>query len=128
MDSSGKGQGAILNQDQSLNSAGRPAAQGSIIVLYATGEGLTDPAGEDGKVAKDAPPQPRLRVSVTVGGRSADVVYAGGAPEFVAGLLQVNARVPLDAPVGPAIPVVLTIGTANSQPGVTMAVSAAAQH
>ena len=47
-DASGKGQGAIQNQDTSYNSSANPAAAGSIIVLYGTGEGLTDPSGVDG--------------------------------------------------------------------------------
>ena len=39
-DSSGKGQGAILNQDGSANGPTNPAAKGSIVVLFGTGEGL----------------------------------------------------------------------------------------
>ena len=39
MNSSGSGQGAILNQDYSVNSPTQPAAPGSIIMLYATGGG-----------------------------------------------------------------------------------------
>ena len=51
MDYSGVGQGAILNQDLSVNSSANPAAAGSIVVLYATGEGQTIPAGVDGLLA-----------------------------------------------------------------------------
>ena len=43
--SSGRGQGAILNEDNSFTSAGNPAEKGSIIVLFTTGEGQTSPAG-----------------------------------------------------------------------------------
>ncbi|HUJ23075.1 MAG TPA: glycoside hydrolase family 44 protein, partial [Bryobacteraceae bacterium] len=50
-DASGTGQGAILNQDGSRNSAANPAARGSVISIYMTGEGQTDPPGFDGKVA-----------------------------------------------------------------------------
>jgi uncharacterized protein (TIGR03437 family) len=38
------------------------------------------------------------KVRVTVGGKRAEVVYAGAAPHFVAGLLAVNFRIPMDAP------------------------------
>src|SRR5262249_30496384 len=43
LDSSGKGQGLILNDDATLNSAANPALKGSVVVLYATGGGQTDP-------------------------------------------------------------------------------------
>jgi uncharacterized protein (TIGR03437 family) len=42
-DSSGKGQGAILNEDVTPNSAVNPAVPGSIVVLWGTGEKITDP-------------------------------------------------------------------------------------
>jgi uncharacterized protein (TIGR03437 family) len=121
--SSGKGQGAILNQDYSVNSAANPAARGSIVILYATGGGQTDPAGVDGLLANTAPlPQPRLPVSVTIGGVNAEVLYAGAAPSFVAGAMQINAIVPLTAPVGSAAPVQIAAGGATSPAGVTLAV------
>jgi CheY-like chemotaxis protein len=65
---------------------------------------------------------PVLPVRVTVGGRPAEILYAGAAPHAVAGLLQVNFRVPADAPTGGAIPLVLTVGDSSSPDGVTMAV------
>jgi len=37
----GVGAGAVLNQDNSVNSASNPAAIGSVIQIYATGEGQT---------------------------------------------------------------------------------------
>jgi uncharacterized protein (TIGR03437 family) len=43
-------------------------------------------------------------------------------PGLVAGELQVNFRVPSNSPVGNAIPIVLTVGTARSPDGVTMAI------
>jgi hypothetical protein len=41
LDSSGIGQGAILNQDSTVNSFQNPADRGSVVTLYATGEGQT---------------------------------------------------------------------------------------
>ena len=58
LDSSGMGQAAAVNQDGSINSAAHPAPPGSIISLYATGEGQTSPAGVDGKPAQAPLPQP----------------------------------------------------------------------
>lgn len=87
-----------------------------------TGEGQTNPSGEDGKLAADKLPAPLLPVSVTIAGKDAQVLYAGAAPGIVAGLMQINAVVPPDATPGDALPVVVTVGK-NASPGaVTMAV------
>jgi uncharacterized protein (TIGR03437 family) len=121
-DSSGAGQGALLNQDGSVNTPQNPAERGSIVVLFGTGEGQTDPAGQDGLINGVIPPQPRQPVAVLIGGREAAVLYAGGAPGLVAGVIQVNARIPEDLAESGAVPVTLRVGTAGSQPGVTLAV------
>ena len=52
----------------------------------------------------------------------ADVSYAGDAPGLVAGLIQINARVPAQAPSGSAIPVTIRIGNSESQAGVRLAI------
>ena len=123
LDSSGKGPGAILNgEDGTVNSASNAVARGSIAVLYATGEGQTEPPGVDGKPVTEPLPKPRLPVSVRIGGLEAEVLYAGGAPGLVAGVLQVNVRVPHGVTPGNAVPVLLTVGNAPSQPAVTLAV------
>jgi uncharacterized protein (TIGR03437 family) len=62
-----------------------------------------------------------LPVRVTVGGEPAEVLYAGGAPGLVAGVLQVNVRIPSGVAPGEA-PVVLRVGSARSQSFVTIAV------
>lgn len=84
--SAGSGQGAILNQDGSVNGAGNPATRGSVVVLFGTGEGATTPAGVDGKPAAAPYPKPNLPVTATLAGRSARVLYYGAAPGLIAGL------------------------------------------
>ncbi|HUJ22832.1 MAG TPA: hypothetical protein VLX58_14965 [Bryobacteraceae bacterium] len=121
-DASGTGQGAIGNQDGSLNSPANPAPRGSVVSLYATGEGQTAPAGVDGLIAGSVLPKPNLHVSATIGGVAAHVAYAGGARGLVAGGIQINVEVPESVAPGDAVPVLVTIGTASSQPGVTLAV------
>jgi uncharacterized protein (TIGR03437 family) len=121
MDYSGIGPGAILNQDGSLNSAGNPADRGSVIQIFATGEGVTDPAGVDGKLGADPLPHPVLPVSVRIGGIDADAISAAGGSGLVAGVLLVNARIPAGVAPGQAA-VFLTIGSASSQPGITVSV------
>ena len=124
-DGSGMRQGAILNQDSTANSPANPAAAGSVVVLYGTGEGLTDPAGVDGRLAAEVLPRPRLPVSVRIGGREAAVVYAGAAPGLVAGVLQINVRVPPEVTPGSAVPVVVQVGANSSPSTVTLALRAA---
>jgi uncharacterized protein (TIGR03437 family) len=123
VDYTGSGQGAIVNQDGvTVNSTITPAARGSIVSIYATGEGQTAPAGIDGQFAMGSTlPKPKLPVTVTIGGRAAEVLYAGAAPGQVAGLMQVNARIPNDAAAGEQ-PVVVQVGSAASQPGITVVV------
>jgi uncharacterized protein (TIGR03437 family) len=115
-------QAAALNQDTSYNSASNPAARGSTVVLFATGEGQTNPPGVDGQIANSVYPKPALPVSVTIGGQPASVAYYGAAPGLTAGLMQLNVVVPENIQPGNAA-VVLTVGTANSQDGVTVAVN-----
>ena len=115
-------QAAALNQDNSYNSASNPAARGSTVVLFATGEGQTNPPGADGQLATSVYPKPVLPVSVTIGGQPANVAYYGAAPGLTAGLLQLNVVVPQNIPAGDAA-VVLTVGDAGSQSGVTIAVN-----
>jgi uncharacterized protein (TIGR03437 family) len=118
----GSGAGAILNQDLSINSASNPAARGDSIAIYATGGGATTPSGVDGAITGSTPPQPILPVSVQIDGLDAVVEYAGAAPGIVAGVLQVNARIPDSAHPGPSVPVLVKVGGNSSPPGVTVAV------
>ena len=120
-DGSGSGQAAILNEDGTINSAANPARKGSVVVIFATGEGQTNPGGVDGKLAALPLPAPLLPVSVDIGGAAADVLYSGAAPTLVAGVFQVNVRVPANAPTASA-GVVLHVGNASSRPGVTLAI------
>jgi uncharacterized protein (TIGR03437 family) len=119
--STGRGQALILNQDGTFNSPANPADRNSIIVLYATGAGTTDPPSADGQPARPPYPKPRLPVMVTAGTVSAEVLYAGAAPELVSGVLQVNIRVPASVAPSASVPVVLTVGSAAS-PDVTVAI------
>jgi uncharacterized protein (TIGR03437 family) len=82
-----------INQDGSTNSESAPALRGTILTLFATGEGLSDGANISGQAAGAPYPRPVLPVSLAIAGISADLLYAGAAPGGV-GVLQVNARVP----------------------------------
>jgi uncharacterized protein (TIGR03437 family) len=118
-DASGRGPGAILNSDFTLNAASNPATAGSFVVLYATGGGQTNPPSSSGSVATSAMPLAQS-VSVTLGGVPADVLYAGNAGGEVAGIVQINIRVP--SGVSGTVPVSLTIGGQTSQSTVTISI------
>jgi len=123
LDMSGRGSGAILNEDGvTVNSPASPALRGSVVSIFATGCGTTDPPGEDGSVPVGVLPKPRLPVRVTIGGASAKIEYAGAAPHYVSGVLQINARVPKNIDPGDHVPVVLYCGPYSSLPAITMAV------
>ena len=122
-DASGAGEGAILNEDSSVNSAANPAARKSVIQIYATGGGAM-PGAVEGTLAQ--PPYVQLpatqTVSVRVDGITAEVQYAGEAPGIIVGVLQINVVVPAGVTPGSAVPVDVTIGGATSKAGVTVAV------
>ena len=122
LDNSGRGQAAALNQNGTINGPGNPAAANSVIVLYATGEGQTEPAGQDGRIINTDLRKPVLPVAVTIGGVPVDVLYAGSAPGLVSGLMQVNVRLNANVPRGFAVPVELRVGPAPSPAGVTVAI------
>jgi len=120
-----EGQAAVLNADGSVNSPQNPAAKGSLVQIFGTGEGVLSPAGEDGRIESGALasiPKPVLPVSVTFGGiTSPNIEYAGVAGGSVDGLLQVNAQIPSNAPSG-NVAIVLIVGPFQSQAGLTIAV------
>jgi uncharacterized protein (TIGR03437 family) len=126
LNASGTGPGAILNQNNSTNSPSNPANKGDTIVVYLTGEGQTTPPGVTGKVTtvSSTPPltpAPLLRPSVTIGAQPADFTFAGEAPGFVSGVMQLNVVIPLTAQSGDQA-IVVSIGTQPSQTGVTVSI------
>ena len=68
------------------------------------------------------PPCLATAPTVTIGGKAATVTYAGFVADSVGGLYQVNATISTTATVSDTAPVVVSIGTLTSQPGLTMAV------
>jgi uncharacterized protein (TIGR03437 family) len=115
-DASGSGEGAILNQDGTVNSSANPAARGSYISLFGTGAGLASPIIPAGTAVLATPyPLPQSVVTVTIGGQPATVQYAGAAPTLPNGVLQINVLVPANIPAGNAAVGVSIGGLASSQ-------------
>jgi uncharacterized protein (TIGR03437 family) len=98
-------QGAILNVSNQVVTSSNPATAGDVIVIFCTGLGPTAPTVTAGQ------PSPNSAIvtipaTVTIGGVSATVQFAGLSPGF-AGLYQVNVVVPPGVTVGSTVPVVI---------------------
>ncbi len=120
LNQSGSGPGAILNSDNTVNSASNPVAAGGVIQIFGTGGGTLAGGATDGAVAPAAALL-TTAPTATIGGVPAVVDYAGAAPDLVNGAIQVNLTIPQGLAPGPQ-PVVITIGSASSQKGITVAV------
>lgn len=94
----------VLNPDFTPNSAANPAPAGSVMILYLSGIGQSNPPSQDGQVNSGtlaAPPSPLTvgwagdnppRTSVTL-----PVTFQGSAPGLAAGIFQVNFVAPQQA-------------------------------
>jgi len=120
-DGSGSGQGAILNQDGSLNSHANPAARGSIVVMFGTGEGVTTPPLPDGALVISTPYPKPGSVTVAFGDQNAEIEYAGAAPFLPTGVLQINATIP-DGVTPGDVPIKVTIDGISTTRTVTISV------
>jgi uncharacterized protein (TIGR03437 family) len=90
----GDNRGAVQNSDTTLNQPLNPAAAGSLITVYLTGQGLVDPPIPNGAPSPAVPlSQVQSLATATIDGQPADVQFAGLTPGYV-GLCQVNLTVP----------------------------------
>jgi uncharacterized protein (TIGR03437 family) len=122
-DTSGGGEGAILNHDFSVNGPANGELPGNEVFIYGGGGGQTTPAGRTGGVTGVGAPVAAFKLPVTVfidGAQATDVPYAGPAPALVEGYFQINVRIPANARRGASLPVVIQIGDKITQPGVTV--------
>lgn len=89
-----------LNEDNTPNGVLTPAARGSVITLYVTGEGVAPGA-----------------VTADIGGYSSEVTWWGPAPGF-AGVLQVNIRTPGGFSPSGMVNIALSVDGVPAQSGV----------
>jgi uncharacterized protein (TIGR03437 family) len=126
----GFGQLAALNQDGSVNSPQNPAPRGSVISLFGTGGGLTQPAFADGAIVTQAAPLAEQYGYMVIGLDSAPMSYAGAAPGEVNGVVQINVTVPATTTPNSAVPIFWAMPVADdcgpiyavSESGITIAV------
>ena len=125
LNGTGTGPAALFQYDLvkgeiSLNNDKTPAVEGNILIFYTTGLGPPLPISPDGQVPTTASTASIPNVTVMIGDTPAEVIYAGAAPGLIAGIVQVNARLPDAAPSGKAVPLTVRLGQASSPPGVTL--------
>ncbi len=115
-------QGGVPIGRVGLFSNSRPARAGDVILVYGTGYGVTNPPVEPGALAVGAASL-NASISVRLGTQflaASNILYAGAAPSF-AGLQQFNIRIP-DGVGSGDLPLVISAGPIDSQPGVTLRV------
>lgn len=89
-----------VNENGTVNSKSNPAAPGSIVAVFLTGAGAFDTEINDGSVGPTIPPYPVpvIGVSAQFGtGQSplpGEVLFVGQAPEIIAGVVQLNLKIP----------------------------------
>ncbi len=104
----GTNQAVAQNADGTLNSDSAPAAAGSIVTVYLTGQGaVTNPVTDGDATPSSTPDSATAAVTATIGPQSATVGFFGLTPEY-AGLAQANIQVPV-LPAGD-YPLVITAG------------------
>jgi uncharacterized protein (TIGR03437 family) len=123
--------------DNASTSAAKFPASCVSVANFVTKAALSNPATADGAILAPSdietnlfPPCFTTSPSVTIGGKTAAVTYAGWVSDSVAGLYQINATVPSGLTAG-NFPVVVTVTTTvgttkvstSSQAGVTVAVN-----
>ena len=106
----------VLNQDGTVNSAANPAAAGTVVVLFLTGQGVTTPPSVTGALPMNGYPEPVAPVVVEVGGEALEILFKGQAP-LTAGVMQINARL---ARAPARLPCASVVGDAVSQAGVVV--------
>ncbi|HUP04692.1 MAG TPA: hypothetical protein VMU19_11925 [Bryobacteraceae bacterium] len=116
LDWSGKGQAVAENQDGGMNTAGNPAAPGSLVTVYTTGAGAMQPPVTDGSLGLGTS-GPAQQVAVKLDGQALSVVGESDVPGAVEGLVAI--RVQLPATMAPGVhQLVVAVGMVSSQTGV----------
>jgi uncharacterized protein (TIGR03437 family) len=99
---------AAQNAGGELNSDSAPAASGSVITVYLTGQGAVSNSVTDGEAAPTSPlSNANATATATIGPLNASVQFLGLTPDF-AGLAQANIEVP--ALSSGNYPLVVTVG------------------
>jgi uncharacterized protein (TIGR03437 family) len=94
-------QAVAMNPDWTINGPANPAPRGSVVAVWGTGYGQTNPPCPTGglNVPRAVPLSPGISALI-FSGMLASVWYAGSAPTLVCGVVQINFQVPDNIPPG----------------------------
>jgi len=104
---------AVANKDGRINSAGAPARRGEILQIFGTGQGAVFPAVDDGAPAGQPSPATYGPPNVFLENRQL-TVQSSALAAGVAGVWQITALIPTDAPVGSALSLVVIQGLTSN--------------
>jgi uncharacterized protein (TIGR03437 family) len=119
-------QAAVVNGDGTVNSPTSPAAAGSYISIYATGQGFVQGAPADGDIPRgglvNTSVVPRVFINACYVDDSActhetgvdTVQFSGLSPQFP-GVWQINVRIPKNTGPGAQVPLYIMMNNVTSQ-------------
>jgi uncharacterized protein (TIGR03437 family) len=120
-------QAAVVNAaDGTVNSPANPAAAGSYISIYATGQGFVQGAPADGDIPRSGLVQtsvvPKVWINACYVGDSSctgetgvdTVTFSGLSPQFP-GVWQINVRIPKNTGPGAQVPLFIVMDNVTSQ-------------
>jgi uncharacterized protein (TIGR03437 family) len=113
--SSGFGQLAALNEDNTVNGPGNPLTRGHVLQMFGTGQGAVMGGPPDGNVSTGLAPTvvtPQVQIS-TILVPPENVLYSGLAPGLI-GVWQINVVVPTTVTAGGSIPVMVSMSSVPS--------------
>jgi uncharacterized protein (TIGR03437 family) len=124
-------QAAVVNDaDGTVNSPSNPAAAGSYISIYATGQGFVQGAPSDGDIPRSGLVQTSALPKVWINACYVDdasctgetglenVQFSGLSPQFP-GVWQINVRIPKNTGPGAQVPLVIVMNNYTSQTALT---------
>ena len=121
--SGNKRQAAVINQDNSINSPSSAAPRGSVITIYATGQGYLPNAPPDGSPPAsevDTPARPTVFLNACdvndascTQEQGEHILFSGLSPQFP-GVWQINVRIPQNTGIGPQITIAVIVNSVSS--------------
>ncbi|SPF46449.1 conserved exported hypothetical protein [Candidatus Sulfopaludibacter sp. SbA4] len=116
-------QAAVINQDNSINTTTNAAARGSVITIYATGQGYLPNAPPDGSAPPSlvqTPSKPTVFLNACDVDDSActqesgeHIMFSGLSPQFP-GVWQINVKIPQNTGIGPQIIIAVIVNSVSS--------------
>ncbi len=104
----------VRNSNNIIATESNPIHRNDVLIIYLTGLGDTNPAGQTGLPSPSSPLAIAInQPTVSLGGVSLPVLFAGLTPGQV-GLYQINVKVPNNVPQGLSVPLVISQGSGTT--------------